>query len=744
MKVSGNLLLFTFFNLFLLATLVNGSNDDERKPYIVYMGELPEDTTSLVDEHDSLLSEAIGDVSKAKEHKIHSYGRSFNGFVARLLPHEANRLSQKESVVSVFPNTILKLHTTRSWDFLGMPETVKRNRAVESNLIVGLLDTGIWPESASFNDQGYGPAPHKWRGKCAKGANFTGCNNKVIGAAYYNLDPGPWEWEPTPVDTDGHGTHTSSTAAGRAVKGASLCGFAEGTARGGVPSARVAMYKVCWAIGCSTMDLLAGFDAAIADGVDVISVSIGGPSFNYFEDVIAIGAFHSMKMGILTSCAAGNQGPASYTVENTAPWIFTVGASSIDRQFHTAIKFGNGMKTTGMSLNTFSPKKQMYPLTSGAQAANATARIYGNASTCDWGTMLEKKVKGKIVYCIEGNGADYTINDMHGVGTIMSTDLYPDVPFSFLIPAALVSVKEGEEIDKYINSTKRAKAVIYRSKTVKMAAPFVVSFSSRGPQTISLNILKPDIVAPGLSILAAFSQMTTVTGYDDDKRIVKYNIQSGTSMSCPHAAAAAAYIKTFRPKWSPAAIKSALMTTATPMKIKTVDVELAYGSGQINPTRALHPGLVYDINMDSYISFLCKEGYNSTLIGLVTGSKKKYNCSTLPHAMGTDGLNYPSMHLQLTKPESTSFSAVFYRTVTNVESRRSVYKAKVKSPEGLSVTVIPMTMAFEKPYQQRSFKVVVKGKFIKNAKRLSASLEWSDSKHRVRSPILIYRTPHSR
>lgn len=170
-------------------------------------------------------------------------------------------------------------------------------------------------------------------------------SSKVIGAKYYHLektDPG----QQSPADDDGHGTHTSSIAAGVAVNGASLYGIANGTARGGVPSARIAMYKVCWEGGCSDMDLLAGFDDAIADGVDILSVSIGGFSRNYFEDPISIGSFHAMKKGILTSCSAGNNGPQLSTVENVAPWIMTVAASSIDRQFITSLKLGNGMKAS--------------------------------------------------------------------------------------------------------------------------------------------------------------------------------------------------------------------------------------------------------------------------------------------------------------------------------------------------------------------------------------------------------------
>ncbi|KAJ8532716.1 hypothetical protein K7X08_015605 [Anisodus acutangulus] len=214
----------------------------------------------------------------AKESKIHCYGRSFNAFAARLFPDEADRLSQKEGVVSVFQNTVRKLRTTRSWDFIGMPKTVQRNHQAETNTIVAVFDTA----SESPN-------------------------------------------EISPADFEGHGTHTSSTAAGVPVPGANLEGFASDTARGAVPSARIAAYKVCWLLGCLDINLLAAFDAAIHDGVDIISVSIGGPSKNFFKDSMAIGSFHAMKKGILISCSAGNDGPDLLQVENVAPWIMIVG-----------------------------------------------------------------------------------------------------------------------------------------------------------------------------------------------------------------------------------------------------------------------------------------------------------------------------------------------------------------------------------------------------------------------------------
>ncbi|XP_021289654.1 subtilisin-like protease SBT4.15 [Herrania umbratica] len=743
-KMMHNLLSFACW-LCLAATLVQGSTENERKPYIVYMGEAPhhEARISVMDTHHNLLLKAVGDENIARESKIYSYGKSINAFAARLLPDEAKRLSGVDGVISVFENTRRKLLTTRSWDFLGMHEKLKKRNAIaESNIIVGVLDTGIWPKSPSFNDKGYGPPPAKWKGKCDKGANFTGCNNKVIGARYYQLDNTyPITEDPTPVDTDGHGTHTASTAAGIPVKDSSLYGIAKGTARGGVPSARIAMYKVCWSGGCSDMDLLAAYDDAIHDGVDMISISIGGPSKEFFHDPIAIGAFHAMRKGILTSCAGGNDGPMLATVQNVAPWIMTVAASSIDRQFTSKIKLGDGTTTSGNGINTFSMKNKMYPFTNGAHATNLTGNYtYRDISACDYGTLSQDRVKGKIVYCLGEASQDYTIQLLGGAGTIMATDAPQDYYFLALTPAAtVVRSKDGDKLDRYINSTKKPQAVIYKSRTVKMIAPFVASFSSRGPQLVNRNILKPDIAAPGLNILAAYTNLRSITGEPSDKRYSAFNFMSGTSMACPHASAAAAYVKSMHPDWSPAAIKSALMTTATPMKIRDKFGELSSGSGQINPIRAIQPGLIYDIDERSYISFLCKEGYNSTTIGLLIGGKQKFDCSSFKPARGTDGLNYPSMHVHLNSRESRIF-AVFYRTVTHVAYGNSEFKAKVTSPKGLSITVIPNTLKFNKTHQKQSFKVLVKGGLMKNGTEiLSATLEWSNKEHSVKSPILVYK-----
>ncbi|KAJ4719930.1 Subtilisin-like protease [Melia azedarach] len=533
--------------------------------------------------------------------------------------------SGTEGVVSVFPNGKKQLHTTRSWDFMGFPQHVRR-ATTESDIIIGMLDTGIWPESESFSDENFDPPPQRWKGSCQESSNFT-CNNKIIGAKYYRSDKKFTELDfKSPRDSEGHGTHTASTAAGGLVSEASLFGLGSGTARGGAPSARIAVYKICWSDGCPDADILAAFDDAIADGVDIISISVGGSfAFDYFEDAIAIGSFHAMRNGILTSNSAGNSGPDPATITNISPWTLSVAASTIDRKFLTKVKLGNGEVYQGISINTIDWKGKMFPLVYGGDAPN--------------------KIRG-----------------------------------------------------------------FNRSQS---------RFCTLG----SLDENLPDLTAPGVDILASWSEAATISGLEGDRRFSSFNIISGTSMSCPHATGAAVYVKSFHPSWSPAAIKSALMTT-----------EFAYGSGHVNPIKAVNPGLIYDAEELDYMKFLCGQGYNTTTLRLVTG--KNSRCSTVINGTVWD-LNYPSFTLSTA---SRKFATqVFHRTVTNVGSAMSTYKANVKTQPGLKIQVQPRVLAFKFVGQKKSFVVRITAKFAKKENMISGSLVWDNGVHQARSPIVAYK-----
>ncbi|XP_063945513.1 cucumisin-like isoform X2 [Daucus carota subsp. sativus] len=710
----------------------SGASDDDQKVYVVYMGDLPKARGfSATASHTNILRQVVG--SRASQSLLHSYKRSFNGFVAKLTEEERNRLSTMEGVVSVFPSRKKQLHTTRSWDFIGFPQEVVRAK-LESDIIVGMLDTGVWPESKSFSDEGFSPPPSKWKGSCQTPSNFT-CNNKIIGAKFYRSDGeiGVGDFK-SPRDSEGHGTHTASTAAGGIVDEASLFGLGSGTARGGVPSARLAVYKICWSDGCYDADILAAFDDAIADGVDIISLSVGGSfALDYFDDPIAIGAFHSMKNGILTSNSAGNSGPDPATITNLSPWSLSVAASTIDRKFIAFVQLGNKKLYEGFAVNTFISGS--HPIVYGGDVPNIAAGYTGADSRyCFPDSLDNSSVAGKIVFCDELSDGEGALQS-GAIGTIMQDGGFKDHAFSFPLSTSYLTLEDGAEVLTFINTTSKPTATILQSIDVKDSlAPFVVSFSSRGPNPITSDLLKPDLTAPGVDIVASWSEATTVTGLVGDKRVVPYNIISGTSMSCPHATGAAAYVKSFHPTWSPAAIKSALMTTASTLSAaKNTDVEFAYGSGQIDPIKAAQPGLIYDAGEADFIKFLCGQGYSSKSLQIVTGDNT--TCTSATNGTVWD-LNYPSF--ALSAESGTSFTRTFHRTVTNVGTPASTYKAVTEAPSGLSIKVEPSVLSFNAIGQKQSFTVTVAAKV--GSKVLSGSLVWDDGAFQVRSPVVAYST----
>ncbi|KAE9622117.1 hypothetical protein Lal_00032903 [Lupinus albus] len=698
------------------------ASEDNPKLHIVYMGSLPNTSYSPTSHHLSMLQQVF-DENDATNSLIHSYKRSFNGFAAMLTNQQKEKLSQMEGVVSVFPNRKLQLHTTRSWDFLGLVKSVKRSRAKESDVVVGVLDTGIWPESDSFKDKGFGPIPKHWKGACSGGYNFT-CNKKIIGARYYTEDK-------TARDAGGHGTHTASTAAGNYVPSASFYGLAQGTARGGVPLARIAAYKVCDETECSSSAIMSAFDDAIADGVNFISLSLGGSFQNPFdEDTLAIGSFHAMAKGILTVNSAGNSGPSPTSVSSVAPWMFTIAASTIDRKFIDKVVLGNGKTLTGISINSFSLNgtKALIAKKNGGSGSTTCPEQDPNACNC----LDSSLVKGKIILCDETGSVDYPSGNP--IGSIIHDPTKGSPAFVTPLPSLMLPSIQYQQLKSYTNSTKIPKAEILKSEIIKdISAPKVADFSSRGPNTIVPEIMKPDITGPGVDILASFSPVAPPSSITYDKRSTKYNIISGTSMSCPHITGIAAYLKSFYWDWSPAAIKSALMTSAKPLKGSKNDVgEYAYGSGHVNPISAVHPGLVYDISVDDYIQMLCNLGYDNEKVKVISG--KSNACSKATHRSLVRNLNYPALAIAVNS--TTSFTIKFKRTVTNVGLAKSIYKVAVTPNPKIKITVVPNTLSFKSLHEKKSFVVTVTGGKLP-LQTVTSSLTWSDGIHHVRSPIVV-------
>ncbi|KAF2560992.1 hypothetical protein F2Q70_00014740 [Brassica cretica] len=452
------------------------------KVYVVYMGALPSsEVYTPMSDHMNILQGITGESSN-EGRLLRSYKRSFNGFAARLTQSERERIANMEGVVSVFPNKNLQLQTTTSWDFMGLKKgkATNRNLPVESNTIIGVIDAGITPESESFSDKGFGPPPQKWKGVCSGGKNFT-CNNKLIGARDYTSEGSR--------DTVGHGTHTASTIAGNAIQDASFYGLGNGTMRGGVPASKIVSYKVCTWLGCSSDSILAAFDDAIADGVDIISISVnmGYPS-PFEEDPVAIGSFHAIAKGILTVNSAGNNGPEPKTLESVAPWILTVAASNTNRAFITKVVLGNGKTLVGKSVNTFGLNGTMYPLVYGKSAVNSSACSVESAEKCEEGCLQESLVKGKVVVC---NSTDSFEALANGAVAGISLNRTPNVAFVTSFPLSALSQEDLNSLVSYIKSESSPVATVLRTEeSFSQLAPVVAAFSSRGPNTIATDILK--------------------------------------------------------------------------------------------------------------------------------------------------------------------------------------------------------------------------------------------------------------
>ncbi|MBA0595994.1 hypothetical protein Gorai_012842 [Gossypium raimondii] len=648
----------------------------------------------------------------------------------------------------VIQDKTVKLDTTYSFKFLRLSSDAGLWPAsgFGKDVIIGLIGTGVWPESESFNDDGMNDVPLRWKGKCESGTQFNSslCNKKLIGARSFNKglianNPSITISMNSPRDTAGHGTHTSSTAAGTYVGDASYFGYAQGTARGMAPGARVAMYKALWDEGSYTTDVIAAIDQAINDGVDVLSLSFGLDELELYEDPIAIATFAAIEKNIFVSTSAGNEGPDLETLHNGTPWVLTVAAGTMDRFFGASLSLGTDGYVRGAALYPGNFSSIQYPI------------VF--MDKCDETKEL-KKLVGMIIVC-QDPGKEDSLNDQFssiqvagnvaGVFITNSTllDIFTQSPF----PAIFLEQKDGDIVVDYIKTNKNPKASIEFKTTFlgSKPSPTVTSYTSRGPSYSAPLVLKPDIMAPGDSILAAWPLNIGVARLNDDMLFSSFNLLSGTSMACPHVAGIAALLKGAHPDWSPTAIRSALMTTSDPIDNAGNPIEdigtnlqpatpLAMGAGHINPNKALDPGIVYDATVQDYIDFLCGLNFTPQQIKTITGSSN--NCSN-----PSLDLNYPSFIAYFNdrnvKPDSNTVKE-FQRTVTNVGEGSFIYKASLTAMKGVKVSVEPDTLVFKEINEKKSFKLSIEGPRQLDKTVSFGYLIWEDSqrKHVVRSPIV--------
>lgn len=723
---------------------------------------------------------------------VQRYGFAFNGFAAKLTEAQAEALRTSPSVRSVSESQILKRDTTRTPEFLGLSKPGGLWSQVDANavsvkgenVIIGVIDSGVWPEDPSFGDkldgsskpiayfqsgtQAYGPAPAKWKGTCQTGEGFTAamCNNKLIGARYYvgGFDAGngtltSFEYRsPRSGGGDGgHGTHVASTAGGNSNVDAVIDGVGAGVMSGIAPRARLATYKVCWEAtteadtGCYTADTLKAIDDAVADGVDVINFSVSGTRTN-FVDPVEIAYLNATAAGVFVATSAGNNGPAN-TVSHMSPWLMTVAASTHDRYTVANVVLGSGATFSGPSyqasgLSTrpliLSQNAGMLPFASLSPADQlALQRCYNaqdRAGAPPLGgspaSMLDPaKVAGKIVVCIRGGnvlvnkasavkaaGGDGMIIQ-NAPGTSNTTINQP-----YVVPTVHLDAAAYSTVFAYAQTAGATASFGLGLQQPNVIAPVMADFSSRGPNLANADILKPDITAPGVDIIAAWGDNSLTQAQHDllvqNAFIPQANATAiqGTSMSSPHVAGAAALLKQLHPTWSPAAIKSALMTTANTVRLANGNPDpnrFGYGSGHLNPNAAADPGLVYDASASDYGRFLCGLALTppagiGTCASLGTVTASNLNLASLS-AAGVVG------------------NRTLTRTVRNVTGATSTYVASASLP-GWNVTVSPSSLTLP-PDASATFRVAITRTTAAVNTWAFGTLTWSDNVHTVSSPL---------
>jgi hypothetical protein len=688
--------------------------------------------------------------------KVYDYRYSFNGFAAELTDKQAAELRKLPGVVSVVKDEARTPDTASTPSFLGLTGPGGfwgSTGAKGEGVIIGIVDGGIWPESLSFSDRtgvngnaskdgklDYQQIPG-WHGKCTPGEAFVAshCNQKLIGAQWFNAGWGgdagiaaqlPWEFK-SARDFGGHGTHTASTAGGNALTPTDGPAAVFGSVSGIAPRARIAAYKVCWQTpaggSCFSSDSMAAIDQAVADGVDVINFSISGTRTN-FLDPVEVAFLYAARAGVFVATSAGNAGPTTSTVAHPSPWLSTVAAGTHNRNGAGAVTLGNGATYAGASFaNAVGPAPMINADEAGLAGADPTqvSLCFSTADTGGTPVLDPAKIAGKIVVCDRGVTArvnkSLAVQEAGGVGMVLVNTGVSSLNADFhFVPTVHLQSTDRAAVRAYATGMAGTAQIAQATATFTDPAPFTASFSSRGPLLAAGgDVLKPDIIAPGQDVLAAVAPPGNFGR--------NFDIYSGTSMSSPHIAGIGALFKELKPGWSPMAIKSALMTTASDVLDGPNTHPLVIfrqGAGHVRPSAATDPGLVYNAGWNDWLAFLC--GATTGVSAATCDVLRGMGYSTDPSNMNTASIAIGDM----------AGVQTVRRKVTNVGTAPATYTASVAGMTGFNIAVNPASLSLN-PGQTKSYEVT----FTRTSAALNSytggQLTLSDGAHNVRIPVVV-------
>ena len=637
------------------------------------------DNPGAVHAYDSYINGRSAQISSALRNAVpgakirDSFGTVYGGVVAQVPANAVQQILSVPGVVAVQRDAVQQpdsVPTGAEPQFIGAPAvwaSLGGQATAGNGVIVGDIDTGIWPEHPELVSNGL-PAPARTY-PCqfgdgtdpALGAPFT-CNNKLIGAYAFTdtymavvgagadefCDPGTGVCSAR--DSEGHGTHTATTAVGDPVASAPLFGVERGPVSGIAPGAKLIVYRVCLSAGCFDSDTVSAVQQAILDGVNVINFSVSGGNSPY-TDPVELAFLDAFNAGISVNASAGNDGPTAGTVAHNSPWVTTVGATTSNRFFtstlHLTASSGHTLDKAGVTI--------MPGITT--PTAVVLSSSYGDP-LCQ--NPAPPGVAGDIVACQRGVNArvDKGFNVLEGgaAGMILYNPVKEDVETdNHWLPAIHVDGPNSDLVT-FISTEPNVKATWVSGTATPTQGDVMAAFSSRGPAP---DFIKPDITAPGIQVLAGMTAQPT--GITNGPAGQLYQAIAGTSMSAPHATGASALIKAAHPTWTPAEIKSALMTSALQDVVKedgtSAPTPFDEGSGALRVDRAANPTLVFNESYADYVA-------------------------SASDPLGRINLNIPSIDAPVMP--GTVFTT---RTGINVSNRDQDLAVSVSAPAGATIDV---------------------------------------------------------